>query len=189
MENTKFTTGKVRLTYSSIWETKKEDGKDTEKFTACIIISKDDKVTVDRFKKGIADIHAFVKMKNKGKLPAGFKDGLRDAQLDENKKDLPAFENSYFVNLSTMFNPKVYDRNNNFLTDHSSVVDGDYIRLTVNMQDFDVNKNYGITYRFGSVQLIEKGEPLGNSGPAFDDEYSETSDSPFSMDDDQDGAF
>lgn len=171
MENSKFTTGKVRLSYQSIWETKIEDGKDTGKYTACIIVQKTDTKTVELFQKGIEEQIAIAKMKNGGKLPAGFKNPMRDGDVD--KAGDPNFEGTYFINMSSKFKPTIVDRSRNVLTDPSTVMSGDYIRLFINLFEYNVSKNSGVGVGFNGIQLIEKGKYLGGAGAQFDDEYSD----------------
>lgn len=171
MGNTKFTTGKVRLSYQSIWSTKIEDGKDTEKYTACILVPKSDTKTVDLFKRGIEEVTNAVKAGNGGKLPSGFKNPMRDGDVE--KQGDVNFEGHYYINMSSKFPPKIVDRNRNTLTDSSTVVSGDYIRVIVNLFPYNVSKNSGVGVGFNGIQLIEKGEYLGGSGAQFDDEYSD----------------
>lgn len=171
MENTKFTTGKVRLSYQSIWETKIDEGKDTGKYTACILVPKTDEKTVGLFKKGIDELVNAVKAGNGGKLPAGFKNPMRDGDIE--KAGDPNFEGHYYINMSSKFKPTIVDRNRNVLTDPSSVVSGDYIRLFINLFTYNVSKNSGVGVGFNAIQLIEKGQYLGGSGAQFDDEYSD----------------
>lgn len=65
---TKVITGKCRLSYSHVWDAVSIDGNSDPKFGACIIIPKNDKVTIKKVNAAIqAAIMEGVKSKWKGK--------------------------------------------------------------------------------------------------------------------------
>ena len=71
---TKVITGKCRLSYSHVWDAVSIDGNSDPKFGACIIIPKNDKVTIKKVNAAIqAAIMEGVKSKWKGKKPINLK--------------------------------------------------------------------------------------------------------------------
>ena len=164
MESSNFTTGKVRLSYANIFHpaAAEKPGKKA-KYKCMLIIQKSDSHTVDGIKKLInAHIEA-AKKTNGGKLPNGFKKGLRDGDLeredDENLKDC------YFLNCSTTRAPGIVDKNGFPITDETAVYSGCYVRANINVYSFNVKEDgvnsQGVGFGLNHIQFWSNGEPLG----------------------------
>ena len=89
-------TGKCRLSYPHIWEPSRMGEDDPLKYSACIIIPKLDKATVDKILAAQkAAVEDGIKSKWKGKKPANLKLPLRDGDeeavsqaLEQNMKQV-----------------------------------------------------------------------------------------------------
>ena len=96
----KVITGKCRLSYAHIWEPASIDGNSPEKYSACIIIRKDDTATLQKLQRAQdAAVQEGIKSKWKGKRPAKLKLPIRDG--DEERPDDEAFKNCWFINANS----------------------------------------------------------------------------------------
>lgn len=96
---TKVITGEVRLSYANVWEPKSINGG-KEKYSASLLIPKDDKATIDAIE---AAIEAAIKEgigKLGGKIPprGSLKLPLRDGDTE---RDDEAYKGHYFVNANS----------------------------------------------------------------------------------------
>ena len=105
----------VRLSYANIWEPKLVQG-DTDgkmRYSASLIISKDDTKTIKAINKAIeeAKVEGKAKLANKnGAIPKNIKLPLRDG--DEDRPDDDAYAGCYFLNANASADhpPKIVDR-------------------------------------------------------------------------------
>lgn len=164
----KVVTGVVRLSYAHVWEAAKigENGK--EKFSVSLIISEDDKETLDKINKAIEEaIQEGVNTKFGGKRPnqAALKLPLRSGD----EKDDPAYEHAYFLNANSNTAPQIVDKECQPILDRGECVSGDYARVSITFYPYNVNGNKGVACGLGNIQVIRKGEPLGGKSNAQTD--------------------
>lgn len=160
----KTVTGKVRFSYANVFEPKANDeGK--ELYSVSLIISKDDKETIDK-------INAAVKQAKEqnvayfgGSVPKMLKGGLRDG--DEEKDD-PAYANSYFINANSFVKPGLVDADLNPILDRSEFYSGCYGRASLTFYAYD-GKSKGIACGLNNIQKLEDGEKLGGNSSAASD--------------------
>ena len=165
---TKVITGKCRLSYSHVWDAVSIDGNSDPKFGACIIIPKNDKVTIKKVNAAIqAAIMEGIKSKWKGKKPVNLKLPLRDG--DEERPDDEAYQDSYFINCNSKDKPQIVDKNVQPILDRNEVYSGCYARVSISLYPFNTNGNRGIACGLGNIQKIADGEPLGGRTRAEDD--------------------
>lgn len=171
VNSTKVVTGKVRFCYANVFEPTAMNEGDTPKYSICILISKDDKVTLDKINKAIAAAKEAGKAKlaNKnGQLPAdaALKLPLRDG--DAERADDPAFENCYFINANSNRKPSIVDRDLNPIMNKEEFYSGCYGRASINFYAFNVSSK-GIAAGLNNLQKLEDGEMLaGGSTPDED---------------------
>lgn len=167
MNRTKVVTGTVRLSYANVWEPRSINGG-KEKYSASLIISKDDKETIDAINKAVdAAIEEGIgkfggKKPNKAQLKLPLRDG------DEERDD-EAYKNSYFVNANSITPPQIVDGKVQPILDRSEVYSGVYARVSINFYAFNTNGNKGIACGLGNIQKVRDGEPLGGHSSAADD--------------------
>jgi hypothetical protein len=170
MENsTKVITGKVRFSYANVFEpTAMQDGQ-TPKYNVNIIISKSDTKTVEAIKKAIEAAKEAGKSKiadKNGKIPVNLKTPLRDG--DEERPDVPAYENSYFINANSERKPGIVDRDLNPIMSRDDFYSGCYGRASINFYAFNVNSK-GIACGLNNLQKLEDGERLAGGSSAEED--------------------
>lgn len=168
---TRFTTGKVRLSYVNLFQPRAiAEGQD-EKYSVSIIIDKDDKKTLDAFNKSLnaAYVAGADKLGKNGKVPplTSVKSPLRDGDID--RPDDEAYAGKYFINANSKQRPQVVDAEMNAILDPLEVKSGDYGRVSINLYVFNTNGNKGIAAGLGNVQKLEDGEPLGSVVAAEND--------------------
>lgn len=179
---TKVVTGLVRLSYANVWEPASINGG-TPKYSVSLIISKDDKQTIDDINRAVENAIKEGVAKFGGKAPnkAALKLPLRDGDTE---RDDEAYKNSYFVNANSTTPPQIVDRSVNPILDRGEVYSGCYARVSVNFYAFNSNGNRGVACGLGNIQKIRDGEPLGGKSSAKDD-FSDS----FSEEDDDDILF
>lgn len=169
MSETKFVTGKVRLSYPNLFEAKSIEGSDP-KFSASLIIDKDDKVTLDKYKKALeaAIAEGEAKLKNKsGNIPKNLKKPLRDGDTD--REDDPAYENKYFLNANSNRKPQCVDQRKQPIANPEDLYPGCYVRASLTLFAFNTNGNLGIAVGLNNVQKWAEGEPLAGGSSAEED--------------------
>lgn len=170
MENsTKVITGKVRFSYTNVFEpTAMQDGQ-TPKYNVSIIISKSDTKTVEAIKKAIEAAKEAGKSKiadKNGKIPVNLKTPLRDG--DEERPDDLAYKNSYFINANSERKPGIVDRDLNPIMSRDDFYSGCYGRASINFYAFNVNSK-GIACGLNNLQKLEDGERLAGGSSAEED--------------------
>ena len=167
--STKVVTGKVRFCYANVFEPTSMNEGDTPKYNVCILISKDDKKTLDKINKAIeaAKQQGKAKIADKsGKIPSTLKTPLRDG--DEERGDDPAFENCFFINANSTRKPSIVDRDLSPIMDRDEFYSGCYGRASINFYAYNVNSK-GIAAGLNNLQKLEDGEPLAGGSTAEDD--------------------
>jgi hypothetical protein len=163
---TKVTTGKVRLSYAHLFEPHAIEGNEP-KFSTSVIISKNDKETLQAIKDAVNEAKEQGKSKWNGKIPPNLKTPLRDG--DTERPDDEAYANSYFLNANSKNKPGVVDQSVQPILDATEVYSGCYARLTLNFYPYSASGNKGIAAGLGNVQKLADGEPLGGFSRAEDD--------------------
>jgi hypothetical protein len=168
MSTTKLVTGKVRLSYVNIFEPSSISEDQEKKYNVSIIIPKSDKVGVEKAKAAIAAALKAGEVKFGGKIPAVYKNPLRDG--DAERPDDPAYAASFFINANSFKKPAVVDADINPVLDKEEVYSGCYGRVVVNFYAFNVSGNKGVAAGLNSVQKLADGDRLGGdvSNPADD---------------------
>lgn len=187
---TKVLTGKVRLSYASIFQPKSIDGGD-EKYSTSILIPKSDKETLKKIKAAVDAAKEIGKGKWGGKIPANCKTPLRDG--DEERPDDEAYAGHYFLNASSNTKPGIAkpigkgpDGKTKFqeITDSTEVYSGCYAKVSINFYPFDVKGNKGIAAGLNNIVKVQDGEFLGGRADVndefadedFDDIYEDEED-------------
>lgn len=164
--STKVVTGKVRLSYVSVFEV-----NDKGKYSTAILIPKSDKATIDKIKAAIEAVKVDPKSATNwgGKFLASFKTPLRDGDTDRDVEKNPEYKGHYFLNCNSGQKPGVVDAQLNPVMDKSEVYSGCYARVSLNLYAFNVDGNKGIAAGLNNVQKLAEGEPLSGRSRAEDD--------------------
>lgn len=163
---TKVITGKVRASFVHVFEPQSINGSEP-KYSCSLIISKNDKETIGRIREAIEEAKQNGVTKWGGKIPPNLKLPLRDGDID--RPDDPAYENSCFINASSLEKPGVVDRKRVPITDPLAVYSGCYIRASINFYPFNANGNRGVAAGLSNIQFWCDGEPLNGRVRAEDE--------------------
>jgi hypothetical protein len=172
---TKVITGKVRLSYTHIFEPQSIDGGD-EKYSTAILIPKSDKETLRKIKAAVDAAKELGKSKWGGKIPTNCKLPLRDG--DEERPDDEAYAGHYFLNASSKNKPgvaKPVGKGANGkakfqdITDTTEVYSGCYAKVSINFYPFDMKGNRGIAAGLNNVVKIQDGDFLGGRASVNDE--------------------
>ena len=170
--STRVITGpRTRFSYVNLWEPKAMEGGKA-KYSASLIISKDDKETLSRIEAAIQQAYeeGIAKLKGTSKTApplAAIKTPLRDADVE--KPEDEAYKNAFFINANNYSQPGIVDVNRQEIIDHSEIYSGFYGRASISFYAFNVNGNRGIACALNHVMKIADGEPLGSKTTAADD--------------------
>lgn len=180
--STKVVTGTVRLSYLNVFKPKAASEGSDPKYSACLLIPKEDKNTINKIRKAIeAEKRAGASEKWKGKVPANLKLPLRDGD-EERADEHPEYEGMYFLNANSNNKPILLDRNREEILDQSEMYSGCWGRASVNLYPYDVNGNRGIAVGLNAIQKIRDDEPFGGIMTAeaaaadFDDGFEDFDD-------------
>jgi len=163
---TKVTTGKVRLSYTHLFEPHAIEGNEA-KYSTSVLIPKSDKETLTAIKEAVDQVKKEGTAKWGGKVPPNLKTPLRDG--DAERPDDEAYAGCYFLNANSKNKPGVVDANVQPVMDATEVYSGCYGRLTLNFYAYSASGNKGVACGLGNVQKLEDGEPLGGFTRAEDD--------------------
>lgn len=187
---TKVITGKVRLSYTHIFEPQAIGGGD-EKYSTAILIPKTDKETLRKIKAAIDAAKEQGKSKWNGKIPANCKTPLRDG--DEERPEDEAYKGHYFLNASSKSKPDIAKpvgkdaggkTKFQAITDSTEVYSGCYAKVSINFYPFDTNGNRGIAAGLNSIVKVQDGEPLAGRASVENDFADEEFDADLGKDED-----
>lgn len=172
---TKVITGKVRLSYTHIFEPQSIDDGD-EKYSTAILIPKSDKETLRKIKAAIDAAIELGKSKWNGKIPPNLKKPLRDG--DEERPDDEAYAGHYFLNASSKNKPGIAkpigkgpDGKTKFqeITDSTEVYSGCYAKVSLNFYPFDAKGNRGVAAGLNNIVKVQDGDPLAGRASIRDE--------------------
>jgi len=179
-QSTKLITGKVRLSYAKVWTAEADDYGNLWYSTA-ILIPKEDKATLARYKQIIDSLKEQAKAKYGGKLPKDFHTPLRDGDEEADEKG-EAYVGHYFFNAKSKNRPGISkpvgkDGNGKTkfqdITDTTEVYSGCYAKVSINFYLFDTKGNKGIAAGLNNIVKVQDGDFLGGRSSVNDDFASE----------------
>lgn len=192
-QTTKLVTGKIRLSYAKVWEAEADDYGNLWYSTA-ILIPKDDKTTLAKYKAIIETLKEQAKAKYGGKLPKDFHTPLRDGDEEAEEKG-EAYVGHYFFNAKSKNKPGIAkpigkdgSGKTKFqeITDTTEVYSGCYAKVSVNFYLFDQKGNKGIAAGLNNIVKVHDGDFLGGRSSLNDDFASEDFDDIVDISDDDD---
>lgn len=172
MSTTKVVTGKVRFSYTHVFEPHSVEEGQEKKFSTSILIPKKDKATIKKIEEAIAvAIEEGKAKKFGGKVPKNLKLPLRDGDLE--KEDDDNYKGMYFINATTKTRPGVVDGDRNEIIDKEEFYSGCWGRASINFYAFDVSGNRGVAAGLNNVQKLEEGEKLGGGRSSAADDFGD----------------
>lgn len=159
-DGTKVRTNAVRLSYANIWTPVAiEEGAD-KKYSASLLIRKDDKETLEAIEKATDTARKEGVGKFGGKIPAKLKLPLRDG--DDERPDDEAYKNCYFINVTSKNKPGIINILKEEITDENEVYSGAWVIASLNFYAFNSNGNKGVAV--GLNNLIKVADDTRLSG-------------------------
>lgn len=163
--------GMVRFSFPYVFEKRKGENGQEDKYSLCCLIPKADKATVAMFN----EAYEAAREKGKtekwgGKVPAKVKSPLRDGDVD--REGDPAFKDCWFFNCSSKQQPGVRVKEAGVISDALDSTEfyaGCYGCVSVNMFPYNSNGNVGVGVGLNNCIKLEDGERLGGSRSADED--------------------
>ena len=155
---TKVVIGKVRLSYVNVFQSKAIGDDDRAKYSASIIIDKEDKKSIAKIEAAIEAAKNEGKGKWGGKIPKNVKLPLRDGDID--REDDDAYAGKYFFNASSTYKPEVLDRYKQPITDPDELYSGCYAYVSINFYPYDFNGTKGVAAGLNNIMKVAEGERL-----------------------------
>jgi len=163
---TKVVTGKVRLSYVNVFKPRASKPGQEPKYSACILIPKSDKATIDKVKAAVkAAAEAGIGVLG-GKVPPNLKSPLRDGDTEREGAE---YKGHYFINANSKQQPGVVDAQVQAILDPNELYSGCYGRVSLNFYAYNQEGNKGVGAGLQNVQKVADGEPLSGRSRAEDD--------------------
>lgn len=173
VNGTKVITGKVRLSFVHVLEPHAMEEGQEKKYSAMLIIPKEDKETIKAMKAAIKTAYEAAKGdKLKGVKFDRLKTTLRDGDEEMDTEERPEFENAMFINVSSKTKPQVVKREDGMLVkteDPDEVYSGVYAIASINFYAYSTAGNKGVTAGLNNILTTCKGDFLGGRANAESD--------------------
>lgn len=181
--STKIITGEVRGSYVNVFRPRKNELNGKEEYSLVVLIPKTDKKTLKKIRD--AEKAAIEKTFN-GKTPKGLRRVLRDGDTDDTYAGRDGYTGCYFARVKSDRRPGIVDKSMNDVISDADFQSGDYCRVSLNAYAYNKTGNQGVSLGLENIQVLRKGEPLGNTsrpeddfGALDDDEFEEEEDLEF----------
>lgn len=179
--STKVVTGKVRLSFVSIFEPKIPVNGGDAKYSITLLIPKTDKDTMGKIAQAVNDAREnFCKRNGSSALPVKPVTTLHDGDGVRDNGDPygPECKGHYVITVSSKQKPVIVDRNGQAILDSTEVYSGCYGRASINFYGYNQAGKKGISAGLLAIQKLADGEPFGTVGSAsdFDDGFKDDTD-------------
>jgi hypothetical protein len=172
---TKVTVGEVRLSYCHLFKPEAIADGGELKYSVSVIIPKSNTKLIAQIKQAVsAALQMGVSSKFGGKMPANWKNPLRDGDLE--KPDDDSYAGCYFISASSKTKPGVVKRmkvnGQNTLvevTNEEDIYSGCYGFVSINFFPFSNAGNKGVGAGLNNVLKTREGEYLGGRSSAQTD--------------------
>lgn len=151
--------------------------EDVRKWSTMILIPKKDTATITKLKKLI---NAVAVEKWGASIPKNLKISFRDGDKETNEGGVPdgteagaePYSGNHFMTVRSGDKPGVVDENREEILSAGHIVSGDYGCVSLDCYAWDNKNGKGISFGLVNVQLLSKGEPLGNPRIAPDKDFT-----------------
>lgn len=167
---TRVITGKVRLSFSNLFEPRKNDDGTTGRYDCCLLIDKDDKDTINCINKAIENAKAKgVADKWGGKMPKNFQIPLHDGDEKEDDQYSEQFVGNMFINPKSKSRPGIVDKHGARIIDAEEIYSGCWVVAALSFFPYDMNGNRGVGVGIDNVMKLADGESLAGKPSAESD--------------------
>ena len=156
------TTGKVRLSYTHLFEPSSNVPGQDKKYSTVLLIPKTEKLTIKKLRD--AQQLALQEGKTKvfgGKIPRVWKDTIHDGDEEADLEKNPEYAGCFYMSVSSKTQPVIVDRMKLPITDPMEVYSGCYARVVIRAFAFDQAGNKGVSFGLNAVQKLADGESFG----------------------------
>ena len=170
---TKVITGKVRFSYTYVFEPRAMEGQDADKarYSVTLLIPKSDTATLSKIKAAVAAAKETGKALWHGgtppKLPVPLHDG--DGVRESGDPYGPECKGCYVITASSKTQPQIVDSSLNQIMDKNEFYSGCYGKASVNFYPYSVSGKRGIACGLGNLLKLEDGEHLDGRSSAEED--------------------
>lgn len=172
--STKVITGRVRFSYVHIFKSRAFQSGQDAKYSICLLIPKEDKVTIKKIRAAIEEaIQEGIASKWGGKKPRNLKLPLRDGD-DERADEAPEYEGMLFLNANSAQKPGIVDKDLNEILDPDEVYSGCWGRASINFYPFDSNGNKGVGVGLNNIQKMKDDDRLGAARASAEDDFGDS---------------
>lgn len=170
--DTRVITGKVRLSFSNLFEPRKNDDGTAGRYDCCLLIDKDDKDTIACINKAIENAKAKgVESKWGGKIPKNLQLPLHDGDEKEDDQYSEQFEGKMFINPKAKSRPGIVDKHGARIIDAEEIYSGCWVVAAISFFPYDANGNRGVGVGIDNVMKIADGESLAGK-PSADSDFA-----------------
>lgn len=175
MENTKVITGKIRFSYVSLFQPRKNDDGSDGKYSATLLIPKSDKATYTKIKAAIDAAKKLGAQKFGSAFPSKPNDPIHDGDGTKPSGDDygPECKGCWVINATSKSQPGIVDRDKQEILNQSEFYSGCYGRASLNFYPFVVPGNKGIACGLNNVQKLADGEVLGGGRARAEDDFAD----------------
>lgn len=170
---TKVITGKVRFSYTYVFEPRAMEGQDESKakYSVTLLIPKTDGVTLSKIKSAITAAKEKGKLLWKGAMPPNLPTPIHDGDgVRENGEAYgPECKGCYVITASSKTRPQVVDSALNGIIDKNEFYSGCYGKASVNFYPYDTAGKRGVACGLGNLVKLEDGEHLDGRSTAEED--------------------
>lgn len=171
-EANKVITGEVRLSYLHVFEKYAATPGQEEKFSACLLIPKTDKVTLRLIQEAIDEATEMgQKSKWGGKVPKNLKLPLRDGDTEKDLDTNPEYEGMMFLNATSTKQPGIVDSHHETLYSADELKSGDWGKVSINLFPFAASGNNGIGVGLNNIMKTKDGEALGGTRASAESDF------------------
>lgn len=160
-------TGVVRGSFVKVFQPTVNEETGKGEYSMTLLILKTDTETLAKIK---AACKAAIDKHFNGKPPEGLNVPWHDGDGPKPQGGMYGEEckGHWVINTKTTQQPTVVDAQVQRILDPTAFVSGDYCRVALNAYAYS-NKRKGVAVGLGNIQVVRKGEPLGNKRAAEDD--------------------
>lgn len=173
VKETTVVTNKVRLGYVHVLEPYAHEEGQEPRYSAQIMIPKEDKQTLDLIKKAMSFVYDSAKDSSlKGVKKDKLKTPLRDGDEETNDDGEPRVPGHYFINARSVRKPIIVKNVNGVKVqtdDSADVYSGVYALVSLNFYAYNTAGNKGISAGLNNVFTTCKGEAIGGGTTAEED--------------------
>lgn len=168
--DTRVVTGVVRLSFSNLFEPRKNDDGTPGRYDCCLLIDSSDTETINCINKAVEAAKAKGLRERWGnKLPKNLQLPLHDGEEKEDDQYSEQFRGKMYINPKAKSRPGIVDRHGARIIDPEELYSGCYVVAALSFFPYDNNGNKGVGVGIDNVMKIKDGDSLAGKPSAESD--------------------